>query len=735
MNMATEKDLFSAITKQLNDQSKPEGVISSEEIKKMDMSMEEAFDRMSKYSSLVSDINSKFDEADRAKQIRETQWIRNVNSYRGQDTSSERIRESEQNNVFVRTTSVKVKAAYSQIVEALFADGTFPITIGSTMVPEGVSEYAHLKTDMDKEPEAPAAPQEPQGPLGGVGFEGDGFTPAPGATSSNPTFLGGLKDEYSDQEGNAVLVEGISRDGQSPMMSPAKELARRMQKVIHDHLDETKAKTETRKVIFEMCLLGTGIMKGPFNTNKTLHRWDVDENGDKVYSPETVQTPRSSMVSCWNFYPDPNATRPEEIEWVIERHKMNSSQLRSLKVRPHFESSAINRLLTLPGNYSRKDFESYLDESNHTEGDVRLYEVLEYWGYMDKDMLEEFNLPTKDMVDDQVQVNVWVCGNEVLRVVVNPFLPQRIPYYVVPYEMDPYSLWGTGIPEVMEDSQAMMNGFTRLAVDNLALAGNLVFDIDDSMLVPGQEMDIYPGKIFRRQAGGTGQAIYGTKFPNTAPENMMMFKEFRQLADESTGIPSFAHGQMGVMSPTRTASGMSMLLNNASLNIKTVIRNLDDFLFKPWGEGYYRWEMQFNINVNIKGDLEVKATGSSSMQAKEVRSQRLNNFLQMAANPALAPLIKLPTVLREFAITMDIDPDEILNNPDEQMFYAKVMGTQNMQQPAQGPMGPGMGPEGVPMPSEQGFTGNTESSGGDMMAALAAAAGGSGNGSEAAAGM
>jgi hypothetical protein len=231
-------------------------------------------------------------------------------------------------------------------------------------------------------------------------------------------------------------------------------------------------------------------------------------------------------------------------------------------------------------------------------------------------------------------------------------------------------------------------------------------------------MTIEPGKIFRRQMGGAGQAIYGLKFPNTANENLMMFDRMRQLADETTGIPSFAHGQMGVMSPTRTASGMSMLLQNASLNIKTVIRNIDDYLLKPFGESYYRWEMQFNPDIMVQGDLEVKATGSSSLQAKEVRSQRLNSFLQMAANPALAPLIKLPTVLREFAITMDIDPDEILNNPDEARLYAELMGIQNMQsqgaqQSAEQQMGASMA-GGVQAPGTPGFTGNTEGAGNEL---------------------
>ena len=146
----------------------------------------------------------------------------------------------------------------------------------------------------------------------------------------------------------------------------------------------------------------------------------------------------------------------------------------------------------------------------------------------------------------------------------------------------------------MDDSQQIMNGHARMAIDNLAMAGSLVFDVDESALVGGQSMEIYPGKIFRRQAGMPGQAIHGLKFPNTAPENMMMFDKFRQLADEQTGIPSYSHGQTGVQSMTRTASGMSMLLGASSLNIKTVIKNLDDFLLKPIGESYFQWNMQFS---------------------------------------------------------------------------------------------------------------------------------------------
>jgi len=685
-----------------------------------DFMMEEGL--MELYSPLVSDIKAKFEESERARRIREDQWLRNVNSYRGHDSTEARFRDSEQNKTFIRTTTVKVRAAYAQIVEALFSDGVFPIHITSTEIPQGVSEFAHLKTDMDEEPSHTS--EVPEGPVGGVGFEGDGLTLAPGATGENLSFLGGLKDELS-KDGETPLAEGISKDG-GPSIPISKELARRMEKVIHDRLEESNARTEVRKAIFEMCLLGTGVMKGPFNINKELPKWEEDELGDMVYSPKLVKSNETSMVSAWDVYPDPNAISNDSMEWLIQRHRMNNNKLRTLKNRPHFNPDAIDRLLVKPGNWVRQSYENVLDESNFSESEERLYEVLEFWGYMDRAKLEKFNLNLDNMIEDYVQVNVWISGNEVLRVVVNPFIPHRIPYYIVPYELDPYSIWGTGVPESMQDSQAMMNGFARLAVDNLALAGNMVFDIDESLLIPGQDMSMEPGKIFRHQNGGAGQAIHGIKFPNTAPENMMMFDRFRQLADESTGIPSFAHGQMGVMSPTRTSSGMSMLLSNASLNIKTVIRNIDDYMLKPLGEAHFRWEMQFNPDVTIKGDLEVKAMGSSSLQAKEIRSQRLNTFLQLSMNPMIAPFIKLSYIVREIAVSMDMDPNEILNNPEEQAIYAAVIGSMNLQGQGGAVSGsPGAPEVSAPMPGEQGFTGNEAGAvaGGEATAAMSAMGG------------
>ena len=333
---------------------------------------------------------------------------------------------------------------------------------------------------------------------------------------------------------------------------------------------------------------------------------------------------------------------------------------------------------------------------------------------------------------DEVSVNCWVCNGKIIRLVLNPFTPSRIPYFVCPYEINPYQFFGVGIPENMDDSQTIMNGHARMAIDNLALAGNLVFDIDETMLVPGQDMKVFPGKIFRRQSGQPGQALHGVKFPNTANENLMMFDRFRQLADEATGIPSYSHGTTGVQSTTRTAAGMSMLMGAAALSIKTVVKNIDDYLLRPLGESMFAWNMQFNDDSpEIRGDIEVKARGTSSLMQKEVRSQRLKTFLQTASNQNLAPFVKWHSVLAEIAKSLDIEPEKLINDPERAAIFAKIMGMANGnqgnqgngQQPgmAEGGAAPaGANPEditgagggnigvgGVPQPGETGYTERT----------------------------
>ena len=53
-----------------------------------------------------------------------------------------------------------------------------------------------------------------------------------------------------------------------PDLKPADIAARRLNKIVQDQLIDTSATKEIRRSLFEQALLGTGIMKGPFNFYK-----------------------------------------------------------------------------------------------------------------------------------------------------------------------------------------------------------------------------------------------------------------------------------------------------------------------------------------------------------------------------------------------------------------------------------------------------------------------------------
>ena len=170
----------------------------------------------------------------------------------------------------------------------------------------------------------------------------------------------------------------------------------------------------------------------------------------------------------------------------------------------------------------------------------------------------------------------------------------------------------------------------------------------------------------------------------------------------------------------------------------SVIKNIDDYMLKPLGEAYFQWNMQFNERTPEKiGDLEIKPKGTSAVIQKEVRTQRLTALLQTVANPMLAPFIKIPNLIRELAISQDIDPDALVNDINDAAIFAEVLkglmpndqqGTgqeaaaasqqpAGMGSPGGVPAGTGPGDEAAiggggigvgsaPTPGEAGFTGN-----------------------------
>ena len=661
--------------------------------------------------TVVGLVQDHYTKASTARENEEKRWIQAYRNYRGLYGPDVQFTSTEKSRVFVKVTKTKVLAAYGQIVDVLFGNSKFPITVDPTTLPEGVADSVFFESNDDMR----KAKEE---------FGPENMQLRPGETVIDlQERLAGSKSKLAPVVD--ILEEGNGRTATEITIHPAMISAKKMEKKIHDQLEESNANKQLRVAAFECALFGTGVMKGPFAVDKEYPKYEEGE-----YTPLIKTVPQTSSVSIWNFYPDPDAANMDEAEYVIERHKMSRTQIRSLKRRPFFRKNAIDTAVNMGESYTKEWWEQAMEDDSN-EAKAERYEVLEFWGNVDTEVLEghDVDIP-KELKDlDQVSVNIWICNGQVLRLVMNPFTPTLIPYYAVPYEVSPYSLFGIGIAENMDDTQTLMNGFMRMAVDNAALSGNMIIEVDETNLTPGQDLSVYPGKVFRRQGGAPGQAIFGTKFPNVSNENMQMFDKARVLSDESTGFPSFAHGQTGVSGVGRTASGISMLMSAANGSIRNVVKNVDDYLLGPLAKAFFNFNMQFDYDEDIKGDLDVKARGTESLMANEVRSQRLMQFLQVVQNPVLAPFAKMDYIIREIAKSMELDPDKLVNSMSDATVQAEMLKKwQEANPPEPQPEAPGQpqgGPAGaqagdptgagggtigtgsVPTPGEPGFSANT----------------------------
>ena len=660
-----------------------------------------------KLNPLVAYVDQKFRRARDQRRFDEQRWLLSYNNYRGLYGPEVQFLDTEKSRAFIKITKTKVHAAYSQIQDILFAANKFPIGVEASIVPEGIIKDVHF------DPKSPEEQAKQKGkPMGS----------ATAARADILAKVGPLKKSLDPIQDS--LKEGPGLTPTSQTWEPARIAAKNMEDLIHDQLIEANATKSIRNFVFDMCLFGTGVFKGPFAIDREYPKWD--ESGK--YSPMFTTTADVSHVSIWDAYPDPDSRNMAEAEYFIQRHKYSKTQLRGLKKRPRFRHESIELAIAEGSNYIREYWENELQDGDDTSS-IDRFQVLEFWGMIDKETAEEagIEIPSEYKDRDEVQINAWVCNNHVLRVVLNPFTPARIPYHACPYELNPYSFFGVGIAENMEDTQLVMNGAFRLMIDNAIISSNVIFEVDETNLVDGQDMKVWPGKVFRRQGGAPGQAIFATKFPNVTQECIMIFDKARQLSDEATGMPSYSHGISGVMGVGRTASGMSMLMGAAKENIKAVVRNIDDYLLVPLGKAMFAFNMQFKFDPKYVGDVSVVARGTESLMRNEVRSQKLLQFLQIASNPMDAPYVKRDYILRELAKSLDLESDKVVNDPREAAIQAKVMA--DMQKilgipPEQGqqgnpagapnpndPTGNGGGnvaPGQAPGPQEAGFTGNPQ---------------------------
>jgi len=620
----------------------------------------------SSVESLGQILRARFEDFRRSRVDVEEDWVEDLRAFMGQydsETLSKINGKGDRSTVYVGLTRTKVLAAFSRITDLLFQPGQSFFSIQQTpivkqpMLRRELTEQAAMETMM-------------------------------AANTIDPM-------RYDDiiQERMGELDEEVKEE--------AGKRVENMEEVILDQALENNLESKMKDAIMEQVLFGTGAMKaGTLKIDKN-HRWISNPEGFSLVYEESPM-PEMEAVSIFDLYPDPFATSIEDMRSIFRRHIISKTQLSDLRDFPGFNEEMIEEcIMMMPeGNHTESNHEKErrsIANINDSTMETGKYEVLEFWGSVNGYDLEEAGVEFTESDDMamEYQANIWMLSDKVIKAQLNPLPGAIIPYFIFPYEKNPHQFWGTGIPRMMRDSQATMNAATRIYLDNIALSSGPMVEVNTDIMASGEDpTELYPWRVFLREGGDGNQPMVRFYQPQSnSPALVNVIELFRRFADETTALPSYTHGQTQ-SSLNRTATGISILMSNANIVLKSVIKNIDDYLTKPMIRALYDWNMTWNPDEDIKSDMRVVAKGSTALVQKEVQSQRLLQFLSLVSNPMDAPMVDRGQLLKDIAKSMDIDPDEVIRTQEdianEQALQQALAG---MQQGGQGSIV--NGPEGM----------------------------------------
>lgn len=429
------------------------------------------------------------------------------------------------------------------------------------------------------------------------------------------------------------------------------ESAKRMESTIDDQLTEGRYRRIARQVLHSGNLYGTGVLKGPLVERRLSRVRYIYSAQEKrfVMSREEEFKPFIDFCPVWRWYPDMAVTELDQARAAWERHLMSKQGLLTLAKSRVVDGPRVRQYVqSLPGGLvKRQNFEQTLhgigDTQNTNFSQTGQYELLERWGWLDRDDLAAcgVKLPTQD--DDIYFGNILMFPNgEPIKAVLQPMDGQDWPYHLYYFDKNESSIFGEGLATIMRGDQEMLNSATRAMLDNAAITAGPQIEAYVNLLSPTEKVDeIYPFKVWARTSGDAQYpAIRAINIDSHITELRQIAQEFDASADETTAIPKFMDtGVNPTQGAAGTASGASMMLGQANIALKDQVAAWDEGITKPFVAGMYSWNMQFNPDKTIHGDYDVKALGASSLVAKEVRSQQLGQYAATAA-PEERPFIK-----------------------------------------------------------------------------------------------
>lgn len=476
----------------------------------------------------------------------------------------------------------------------------------------------------------------------------------------------------------------------------AKEKVSAMETKMEDQLAEGGFNDALTQFIDDLVTFRAAFIKGPVIRRKPQMKW-VDVNGKYELKIEDALVKEWERVDPFMIYPAPHSTGIDD-GFLIERHRLSRSELETYKGVEGYSDAAIDSVLDQYGRNGLTDWLMIDSEKAHAEGKNNsvvqnnsegLIDAIQFWGAVQGKALREWGMSEAEVPDElkEYHCEVWLIGSWVIKATLNYDPLKRKGYYKASYEEIPGAFWGNGVPDLIRDCQAVCNAAARSLVNNMGIASGPQVDINVDRLPPGEKITkLYPWKIWQTRSDPYGSTAPAANFfqPSMmAAELMGIYEKFATLADEYSSIPRYFSGDAPSGGAGRTASGLSMLMSNAGKGIKQVVNNVDRVIGAAIERLYY-YNMKYEDDMELKGDVKIVARGANSLVVKEQAQLRRNEFLQIAlSSEAVAGILGeegIAALLREGAKALDMDTDAIVPSADMLRVRANLMQRAQQQQ-------------------------------------------------------